>query len=73
MPPRSRRSTRFGQNVCRLRSAADLTQEALAESADISLRYVQALEAGNYNPTVEVASRLRKALHCTWDELCSGL
>ncbi len=63
----------FGQNVSRLRSAAQLTQEALAEKADISVRYLQFVEAGRYNPTVKVAALLRKALDCSWDDLCRGL
>ena len=44
-------------------------QEQLAEKADISRRYLQEIEAGEMNPTVNVASRLRRALKCPWDEL----
>jgi len=50
-----------------------LTQEQLAEMADISRRYVQLLEAGHYAPTIEVASRLRAAFGVSWDELLKGL
>ncbi len=50
-----------------------MTQEALAEKADISVRYIQMLEAGRYIPTVAVAGRIRKALRCSWDALCDGL
>ena len=63
----------FGQNVSRLRSAAQLTQEALAEKAQISTRYLQFVEAGRYTPTVKVAAHLRRALDCSWEELCRGL
>ncbi len=71
MPGRSRNE--FGKNVSRLRSAAGLTQEALAEKADISVRYLQFVEAGRYTPTVTVAGRIRKALGCSWDDLCGAL
>ncbi len=60
----------LGRNVCRLRTALDLTQEELSEKADISRRYLQQIEAGEMNPTINVASRLRVALKCSWDELC---
>ncbi len=63
----------FGQNVYRLRNAANLTQEQLAEKADISRRYMQMIEAGQYTPTIEVASRLRGALGVAWEELLKGL
>ena len=63
----------FGRNLNRLRSAAELTQEKLAEKSDISVRYLQFIESGRYSPTVMVAARLRKALACTWDDLLGGL
>ncbi len=63
----------FGKNLNRLRSAAGMTQETLAERADISVRYLQFVEAGRYAPTVKVAARIRKALACSWDELCRNL
>ncbi len=59
----------FGRNVCRLRTAREYTQEQLAEKADISRRYLQEIEAGEMNPTVNIATRLRRALKCSWDEL----
>ena len=46
-----------------------MTQENLAEKADISRRYVQQIEAGQMNPTIKVVSRMRVALRCSWDEL----
>ena len=64
---------RFGKNISRIRNAAGLTQEGLAEKADISTRYVQFLEADKYVPSVIIAARLRRALGCSWDELCRGL
>jgi transcriptional regulator with XRE-family HTH domain len=63
----------FGQNIYRLRNAANLTQEQLAEKADISRRYVQMIESAQYTPTVDVASRLRAALGVDWADLLKGL
>ena len=63
----------FGRNVCRLRTGLQMTQEALAEKADISRRYLQQIEAGQMNPTVNVVSRLRKAFRCDWDDLLRGI
>ena len=59
----------FGQNVCRLRTAAKLTQESLAEKADLSRRFVQEIEAGSKSPTVTTVVRLKKALACSWNDL----
>jgi transcriptional regulator with XRE-family HTH domain len=59
----------FGQNVCRLRTAAKLTQESLAEKADLSRRFIQEIEAGAKNPTVNTVVRLKKALACSWNDL----
>jgi DNA-binding XRE family transcriptional regulator len=63
----------FGQNVNRLRNAARLTQEVLAEKADLSRRYIQEIESGEKAPTIIVLARLRKAFGCGWDELLAGL
>lgn len=63
----------FGKNVGKLRYQKKLTQEKLAEKADISRRYVQLIEAGNYVPTIEVAAKLRKAFQVSWDELLHGI
>ncbi len=59
----------FGQNVCRLRTAAKLTQEGLAEKADLSRRFVQEIEAGSKSATVNTVVRLKKALACSWNDL----
>lgn len=63
----------FGQNVHRLRVKRGLTQEEVCERAEIDRSYVQRIESGTSNPTVEVASRLRQALGCTWEELLRGV
>jgi transcriptional regulator with XRE-family HTH domain len=59
----------FGQNLAKLRNQAQLTQEALADKAGISLRYVQFLEAGRKLASIQTARQLKHALKCSWDEL----
>ena len=63
----------LGKNLNRLRMSAELTQEKLAEKADISLRYVQQLEAGQRNPSIPTLVRLRKVMGCSYDEMFQGL
>jgi transcriptional regulator with XRE-family HTH domain len=70
---RSPASNTFGNNVKRLRAAHSLTQEALAEKADVSRRYLQEIESGAKLPTVPVLARLRRGLGCLWDDLLKGL
>lgn len=53
----------FGANVRRIRRAKDITQEDLADAADIHRTYLSALERdGNKNPTLKVISRIADAL-----------
>jgi transcriptional regulator with XRE-family HTH domain len=59
--------------VNRLRTTSGLTQEALAEKADMSRRYLQEIESGAKSPTVPMLARLRRALNCPWEELLKGL
>jgi transcriptional regulator with XRE-family HTH domain len=63
----------LGKNLNRLRMGSGLTQEKLAEKADISLRYVQQLEAGQRNPSIPTLVRLRKVMGCSYDDLFRGL
>jgi len=68
-----RNPVHLGRDISRLRKAAGVTQEALAERADISILYVQVLERGTSIPSLMIAARLRRALGCPWEELCRGL
>ena len=47
-----------GVNVRRFRRERGLTQEQLALSADIDLRYLGGIERGEHNPTVSLLGRL---------------
>ncbi len=60
---------RFGANVRRERVAKSLTQEKLAEKADLNIRTLQSIEAGGMNLLVTTAMRLQKALRSDWNSL----
>ena len=61
------------RNLRRLRTAAGVTQEALAEKAGIAPRYLQMIEAGDYGCSLAVLIRLRRALNVSWDVLLKNL
>ncbi len=58
--------TRFGLNVRRRREAAGLSQEALAEKADLDRTYISGIERGTRNPTIlrELCVELRFLENC---------
>ena len=60
---------KFGANVRRERTARGLTQEKLAEFADLHLRSLQKIEAGEINLLVTTVLRIKRALKCSWDKL----
>jgi transcriptional regulator with XRE-family HTH domain len=62
----------FGANVRRIRNDQDMTQEKLAELADLNIRTVQKIEAGQTNILITTAARLQKALACKWDSMMSA-
>ena len=62
-----------GRNINRLRNAAKLTQEQLAEKADIDRRSLQRIEAGQWNMTVDYLDRLRRCLKSSWADIFHGL
>jgi DNA-binding XRE family transcriptional regulator len=60
---------RLGNNVRRERTAKGLSQQQLAELADLNIRNVQRIEAGEIDVLLSTAVRLRKALACPWERL----
>lgn len=52
----------FGRRLRELRKARGLTQEALAESADLSGNYISDLELGLKVPSLTILVRLSQAL-----------
>lgn len=53
---------RLAANLKRLRKAADISQEELADRAGIHRTYASDIERGARNPTVTVVERLASAL-----------
>ncbi len=60
---------RFGANVRRERVALSITQEKLSEMADLNIRTLQRIEAGEINLLLTTVLRLQRALGCPWDKL----
>ena len=60
---------RFGANLRRERNALNLTQEQLAERADLHLRSLQKIEAGEINLLFTTVLRIKRALKCPWTRL----
>ena len=61
--------SRFGTNIRRERTARKMTQEKLAEHADLNIRTLQKIEAGELNVLITTAARIQRALACPWDKL----
>lgn len=59
----------FGASVRRERTQKGMTQERLAELADLSLRNVQRVEAGEINVLMTTVVRIRRSLGCSADKL----
>ena len=51
------------------RAEKDMTQGALAESVGVSRQTVNAIEKGEYNPTINLCRRICKVLGKTLDDL----
>ena len=51
------------------RAARDLSQQQLAEAVGVSRQTINAIEKGDYNPTIKLCIAICWALNCTLDEL----
>lgn len=60
---------RFGANLRRERMALGISQQLLAERAELNVRTVQKIEAGETNILVTTVMRLREAIACPWERL----
>ena len=59
----------FGANVRRERVRKGLTQDALAERAEIATRNLQKIEAGEINILATTVFRIQLALRCPYKRL----
>jgi transcriptional regulator with XRE-family HTH domain len=75
--PRSKARTpwlhQFGNKLRRERVARDISQQKLAEDADLNIRNVQRIEAGQIDLALTTAVRLAKALGCPLERLLPGI
>jgi transcriptional regulator with XRE-family HTH domain len=55
--------------IKQLRKAKGLTQEALADKADLSLGYIARLEIGRHDPSLSTLIKIAKALRVKVGEL----
>ena len=51
------------------RAAKDLSQEELARQCNVSRQTINAIEKGDYNPTINLCISICKALDSSLDEL----
>ena len=51
------------------RAAIDLTQSDLASMVNVTRQTINAIENGNYNPTINLCKEICKALGKTLDDL----
>jgi transcriptional regulator with XRE-family HTH domain len=65
-------SEQFGQVIKDVREKQGMSQEKLAELAEIDRTYVSMIERGKRHPTLEVASRIADALGMKLSEVIRG-
>ncbi|MBQ4058449.1 MAG: helix-turn-helix transcriptional regulator [Lachnospiraceae bacterium] len=51
------------------RAALDMSQQELAENVGVSRQTINAIEKGDYNPTINLCRAICKTLNKTLDEL----
>ena len=51
------------------RAALDMSQQQLADAVGVSRQTINAIEKGNYNPTIKLCLAICKALDKTLDDL----
>lgn len=61
LPP-ERLSRRFGNHVRNLRASRGLTQEELAEKAELSVDAIRRIERGGFSPSLETLGKLSLGL-----------
>lgn len=51
------------------RALMDMSQKDLADAVGVSRQTINAIEKGDYNPTIKLCRAICRALHKTLDEL----
>ena len=63
----------FGERIRELRKAAGLSQEKLAELAELHRTYVSGVERGERNPSLISIARIAKALRVSLSDVMKGV
>lgn len=63
----------IGKNIRGLRNAKKISQERLAELSDLDRTYIQSIEKGDRNISVEVLLKLAAGLNVQVTEILKGL
>jgi transcriptional regulator with XRE-family HTH domain len=63
----------LGKNVRKARENAALTQEKLAEIAELDATYISGIERGLRNPGIKNVAKIAKSLGISTSELCKGV
>ena len=66
---RSQWLKQLGDNIRRERVARQISQQQLAELADLNIRSFQRIEAGEVDVLLTTAVRIHKALACSLEKL----
>lgn len=61
--------SRFGARLRQLRTAKELSQEALAEHAGLHRTFISMVERGKRNVTIATVEKLARALKCRMADL----
>jgi transcriptional regulator with XRE-family HTH domain len=72
VPARSKHRLILGQNIRRRRQRAALSQEKLAEKAELSTVFINRVEAGKENISVDALQRVAKSLQASLRDLFEG-
>lgn len=70
MPKRDSVLAAFGRNVRRFREARKMTQEVLAEKAELDRTFISDVERGGRNLSIQSIVRIANALGVSASELC---
>lgn len=73
MPTKDRTLRQFGLNVARAREKLGISQDKLAEKADLDRTYISGIERGVRNPGIKTVVRLARALGMQVGTLCEGV
>lgn len=65
--------TSLGKNVRVTREKNGLTQEKLAEIAELDPTYISGIERGLRNPGIKNVAKIARALGVSTSELCKGV